>query len=854
MRRMSRLTGSAVTAALACAVATLPALAHTPHDSNLFVTSWPGSDDTPVLTTIFRNSGTLLARYNGPQDVDVRLLARQTAQTWSATLVGPTTLLVSAGDEGLWISDDLWDSWSVHPDLSESTWVEAVLASPDVHNDGIALVATAEGIWRTDDGGGSFTMVAETGNSVERIAYSPLFADDGRACALIGETTIMCSEDKGLTWSRLGLAPATGVGLAVGPSGTVWVGTPNGLTKTVDGNTWLPQTALGTEEVSEVAVLSDGVVLAAEPEEAVWRTGDNGDTWTLQTNDLPATLNGIGAPQDGLYFRQFLEHPDGRVHLATWSGLYESNDRGFSWTKIQIEMPWVTRSLDMTYSDDGAPWVLLGKYGAGATRLRADGTEIDSVCADYPPRHLRSVSIGPGNGEAQAVFAVNFSSVGSSLDGGKTWTVVEGEDWYELGHIDVEEVVTDNPRVILAGDVVNASIFAHSDDGGASWAASTFDRTCIGGRKTLDIPDDWSDEATAWAGCRTDGNMYISRDRGDTWSFLANFSGEWVFSVKGIPGADAVMVGTDQGLYRMESDASYVQLAFDGHQVSSVAVSPEWATDGTAFAVVGTQGWFRTTDFGDTWDELDRPTQAHAEMIAVSPKFGSDDTVTAGTYDGAWASPDRGDTWINITGVDRLEETNTMWTWGDGWVEVEDDDASADKYYEASLPGATGQMGFLGVGFDLIGRVSETGGALTLTLDGEELATVEQSAGVAEDRVVLYSVRDLAYTQHVLEVTAASAPANVDAVLAWHQDETVDTGSDTGTMTDSGTTDSVPTDDTGTGPTDSGPGDSGGGPEDCGGCSSGGTAPSAWFLGLFGLVAVRLRAQSPGRPGAGCSR
>jgi hypothetical protein len=500
-----------------------------------------------------------------------------------------------------------------------------------------------------------------------------------------------------------------------------------------------------------VTVLSDDTLLATRNAEAVWRSQDQGETWTLAGEGLEDSLTGIGGPRDNIFFRHLVQERSGRVLLSTWSGLYASQDSGLIWTAVETEMPWVTRSIDMASGSDGNAWVLVGKYGGGIARIRADGTEASSVGADIRVRFVRSVSLGAGSGEAQAMLVTDFGSVNASADGGETWTTCRGLDWEELSNVDIEDDSSDGPVALLAGSIFGGAYFARSADGGETWDPAEAPQACFEGRRVLDLPPDWDAQPEAWAGCRTDAVVFVSHDRGESWDDLGPLVPPWLTQIKGLPGESAALTATTEGLYKVSADGTVDLVAFDGEQVSSVAVSRGWQNDGTAFVVVAGMGWYRTQDWGESWQELPRPTLSHAEILEVSPDFPNDSSLAVGTYDGAWASQDAGESWTYVAGVDRLEEDHGLWDFGPGWSASIHQDYSGTGLMTAVAEGLTAELVFRGSAFDLIGSTSTDGGVLSIRLDGGPEVWVDFSGNDA-DQIVLYRSSDLESGLHTLAV------------------------------------------------------------------------------------------------------
>ena len=113
-----------------------------------------------------------------------------------------------------------------------------------------------------------------------------------------------------------------------------------------------------------------------------------------------------------------------------------------------------------------------------------------------------------------------------------------------------------------------------------------------------------------------------------------------------------ILVGTDRGKIFVSTDRgkSYERLGDLGHEVTSLVMSPDFATDATAF--VGTpEGVFRTGDAGKSWTPTAWPAEARAETsLAISPQYATDHTLFAGSVGGLLATRDAGATWTRVPG------------------------------------------------------------------------------------------------------------------------------------------------------------------------------------------------------------
>ena len=189
-----------------------------------------------------------------------------------------------------------------------------------------------------------------------------------------------------------------------------------------------------------------------------------------------------------------------------------------------------------------------------------------------------------------------------------------------------------------------ANVLFTSSDAGTTWKAMSPDLTqpcdaawlvASGGPITHDntnaetyctifaIAEDAAGAGTVWAGT-DDGNLYLTRDGGATWTNL-------VANVPGLPSGSMVA--------RIEASAATsgtAYVTFDRHR------------RGDTKAYV-----FRTTDYGAHWTDLSSNLPQWAYVVREDPR--NTDLLFAGSEQGLWASFDRGARWTSLQlGSDRV--------------------------------------------------------------------------------------------------------------------------------------------------------------------------------------------------------
>lgn len=195
-----------------------------------------------------------------------------------------------------------------------------------------------------------------------------------------------------------------------------------------------------------------------------------------------------------------------------------------------------------------------------------------------------------------------------------------------------------------------------SDDGGVSWHGAF-------GSLDLDEPLPTTSVAMAAGPHGTNsvfagvsGGVMCSYDNGATWNsavlptpppFVATLAVSPQFAVDGTVFAgtieDGLFVSIDRGAHWTAWNIGLLDYA-----IYCIAVSPDFVADSCVF--VGTEsGIFRSDNGGRFWHETAFPSDAAPILcLGLSPAFGQDGTLFAGTGDGLYVSRDRGASWQGL--------------------------------------------------------------------------------------------------------------------------------------------------------------------------------------------------------------
>jgi photosystem II stability/assembly factor-like uncharacterized protein len=364
-------------------------------------------------------------------------------------------------------------------ELGRDLSVNAVLCFEVEGGDGW-LAGTDEGcIWRSSDGGASWSLVSQTGAPVLTLAQGP-----DRLFAGTSDQGIWTSVDMGLNWHSDSTLCAWGfrrlhrVGehdvVAIAPAGGVWVSPDDGQTwqREIESSLYDPILAYAGISEGWIAARADGLwrrtgpgepeqilaggevpivalapgreadtVWAGQADGGLWASDDGGDTWRAVDSPFQGQrLLGIGlAPEDGTplvgtHSSQRREvalwrHVDGRWQQwlsrgDTWPGvvLAAAGRRGEeTWTalggKPYMHTPAGWREVQLPGGDE--PVVVITKLTAGGARYVIAGSEVLRRDASEA---WKSLALPPGSGAIPLDLCLTISGKLLCLDAaGVVW-------------------------------------------------------------------------------------------------------------------------------------------------------------------------------------------------------------------------------------------------------------------------------------------------------------------------------------------------------------------------------------------------------------------------------------------------
>jgi len=454
------------------------------------------------------------------------------------------------------------------------------------------FVVTDNDVYRSDDGGETWTLSLSIYRGMRSLAVSPAFAADQTLFAADGRSLVFRSTDGGGTWEEVSrIAPVGGasdadVWLSISPAypadPTLWASVEGGVAyRSTDGGlTWEPFDP--GFELDWMARLVPNPDYPADP--------------ALEPVD-PTAVEGVGLPEGLSSHPMSLAEFGGTLLLGTTRGLYRSTDGGATWAEANTGLP-ASAVGPVAVASDGAIYASVG----GVSRLfqlRAGGTRWE------PLGRLPEGDVGTAS-----VYGV----------------AVVGE--------------ADTPPVLV---VTTYDEFFVSRDGGLAW-----DRMAGEGLPPVSFrrlaplfSADFVERGVAHLAYS--GRIYRTEDGGDTWA-----------KVEGTVGVKKLIESPDGRLIPLASGAVYEQAPESGagwvrrpvdFGFGSEPIVARFVTDLLAVAVMDGDVYL-SEDGGRDWTRIGRSELEQAWDYLISPRFDADRAIYARGAAAVYVSTDAGGTWI----------------------------------------------------------------------------------------------------------------------------------------------------------------------------------------------------------------
>jgi photosystem II stability/assembly factor-like uncharacterized protein len=298
-------------------------------DDGLSWSQIPGNlGNTPVTSIVTTASGGIFAGTDGggvywKKDVD-----REWQTISSGLPLSSIRSLALGTSEQVFAGTSMGFYRSVRPD---SGW-ELVGVSPEIKS---VMIGSAGQLFVLNSGGGFRSANGGLTWQVMDVPVASALAlgRNGEVFAGTEGGAIYCSTDGGITWNQRGRKPADFriTTLAVNANGYIFAtctdetGFPYDLfiRSTDGGATWLTREASWVQGPAQTIIVDlVGQIFVGTWSKGIYRSGDNGDSWT---QFLPG--HGIDS---------FAENSSGDIFAGGSRGVFLSRDRGITWNYVMI--------------------------------------------------------------------------------------------------------------------------------------------------------------------------------------------------------------------------------------------------------------------------------------------------------------------------------------------------------------------------------------------------------------------------------------------------------------------------------------------------------------------------------------
>jgi uncharacterized protein (TIGR03437 family) len=578
------------------------------------------------------------------------LIAQQSGGAW--TNIGPSpdfveaiavdphssgTIFVGTSTGGVRKSVDGGITWSViNNGLTTPTVIALAL---DTSGPQTVYAGTAGGgLFKTLDGGATWQSLPAVPGLVIAVAADPNRSGVVYAVVVnnLANGSIRKSIDGGITWATVFPTTAAIFNITIDPgnSDVLYAATVgHGAFKSTDGGQhWSPMQTLTPAAIWTLALdpVNSQILYAGTNENGVWKSTDAGITWQQvgSTGSFP------------VYSLRVDPSAAHSIYAGTnGGGVWTSSDGGVTWqsTGLSNGMAW---SLAL----DSAGALYAGTNGVGAQVSRDRGATWTTLHTgtDAVNKFGYGVWIDPNNSQKMFVSSEYGYGMVWSQDGGASWSVA-GQGFTGYGSRGVAFDPSDSRR-IYAGGMVGSGFFK-STDGGLTWSRRSFGSPAV---YVVGVAVDPLSPAIVYAGTQNEG-LFKSADYGDTWAA----SGSGLTGVISFLTLDPTKSGR---LFASTGTAFYLS-EDGGGSWTNVLNMPAWTVTidrnmpSTVYATARTQGIFRSSDGGHTWQSINNGlsnlTMGRSAPVIIDPT--NRQTLYVGSEGGGvFKSLDGGDRWFAV--------------------------------------------------------------------------------------------------------------------------------------------------------------------------------------------------------------
>jgi photosystem II stability/assembly factor-like uncharacterized protein len=270
--------------------------------------------------------------------------------------------------------------------------------------------------------------------------------------------------------------------------------------------------------------------------------------------------------------------------------------------------------------------------------------DVKAAFAHRPHDVIDRIELSPNYAQDKTVLSFVRGNLFKSKDGGESWQrIVKGLDnKANLASLSISAQTANKVYLSSLSDGVY-----RSDDGGDTWVKVNRGLT----NSKIDLLSTSPHSPDLVLAAVEDGGLYKTENGGQQWESILN-SNSKISAIAYFPDSkDRIIVGDRQGTLYVSEDRGKVWkkgATIQGSgKITTIALSPNFATDKTFWVGTEKKGIFQTRDRGVTFTAANQGVSGGAiQDIAISPNYAKDLTVFTATWDEAvFQSNDGGKTW-----------------------------------------------------------------------------------------------------------------------------------------------------------------------------------------------------------------
>lgn len=528
---------------------------------------------------------------------------------------------------------------AVHPNDPESVW----------------MGTKGSGLWRTTDGGATWSQAGLAGDSVWALDIHPLNPNVLYAATRFEK--LKKSVDGGVTWTKLPAAPyLVFPRLALDPvtPSIVYTFDSNQVWKSSDGGTtWVQISSLPVMSVSAIVPhpTAAGTLFAAgtvSSKGALAKSVDGGATWSVTASGLPVgSLAGLAIDRSN---PAVMYAGTSWYHWEKGNGVLKSTNGGVSWSAVNSGLTYLWDINDVTVDPHSSATVYAATE-VGVFKSVNGGASWSLVTSGLA--HLRTQRVVVAPSDSARLYAATGNGIFRSTNAASSWVAASRT----VGNADLMSLAVDpgNPRRLWVGGGEGG--VWRSSDGGATWTAATGAITSAPVYTVVLHP---ANPSTLYVSTWGQG-VFKSSDGGATWGAIN--SGISNFDVRALAVDPMTPAKMYAGCYynRFFSGSPSPPQFYTSGDGGSTWTGAPWSVMGdvhrlfidprapsTLYAINGLHEQLsRSLDSGTSWATVDNGMGYGTTDLAIDPT-NSSRLFAAGRS--LFASADGGGSWSTVAG------------------------------------------------------------------------------------------------------------------------------------------------------------------------------------------------------------